>query len=58
MTSSLPANQHQQISMLALDESHDSQSAVLSPINNFLLFFSMREPNTTIIPLYQPLPHP
>lgn len=39
MTSSLPANQHHEISMLALDESHDSQSAVLSPINNFLLFF-------------------
>lgn len=58
MTSSLPATQHHEIPMLALDESHDSQSAVLSLINNFLIFFAMRDPNTGIIPLYQSLPHP
>lgn len=29
MTSCLPDNQHHEISMLALDESHDSESVVL-----------------------------
>lgn len=60
MTFSLPANQHHEISILTVDESHDSESVVLFTTfitYKYFLFFPMSDPNTRVIPIYQSLPH-